>query len=78
MSPAGARFVSPASDPHHTGATAFTAVILGIETLEVNPAFSNFTKELCVLTDGESEINWDGLENAATQMNMKGISLSVM
>lgn len=59
--------------------TAFTAAILGIETLEGQANFAKYpNKELYILTDGESEINWDGLEDAAAQMNAKRISLSVM
>lgn len=59
--------------------TAFTAAILGIETLEAQANFAKYpNKELYILTDGESEINWDGLEDAAAQMNAKRISLSVM
>lgn len=58
---------------------AFTAAILGIETLEGQTGFAKYpNKELYILTDGESEINWDGLEDAAAQMNAKNISLSVM
>lgn len=58
---------------------AFTAAILGIETLEGQATFAKYpNKELYILTDGESEINWDGLEDAAAQMNAKRISLSVM
>lgn len=58
---------------------AFTAAILGIETLEAQANFAKYpNKELYILTDGESEINWDGLEDAAAQMNAKRISLSVM
>ncbi|GAA5975557.1 hypothetical protein JCM10908_005201 [Rhodotorula pacifica] len=58
---------------------AFTAAILGIETLEGQTGFAKYqNKELYILTDGESEINWDGLEDAAAQMNAKRISLSVI
>ncbi|BGP38609.1 ATP-dependent DNA helicase yku80 [Rhodotorula kratochvilovae] len=58
---------------------AFTATILGIETLDADTSIKNYAvKELCVLTDGESEINWDGLRNAAHQMNAKGMGLTVI
>ncbi|GAA6052383.1 hypothetical protein JCM3770_000215 [Rhodotorula araucariae] len=58
---------------------AFTATILGIETLDADASLKNYAvKELCVLTDGESEVNWDGLRNAAHQMNAKGMSLTVI
>ncbi|BGP06751.1 ATP-dependent DNA helicase yku80 [Rhodotorula toruloides] len=58
---------------------AFTSVILGIETLDAQPSFAKYaTKEIFVLTDGESQIDWDGMSSAAKQMNAKGMSLTVI
>ncbi|BGP23482.1 ATP-dependent DNA helicase 2 subunit 2 [Rhodotorula toruloides] len=58
---------------------AFTSVILAIETLDAQPSLAKYaTKEIFVLTDGESQIDWDGLSSAAKQMNAKGISLTVI
>ncbi|GAA5967240.1 hypothetical protein JCM11641_000485 [Rhodosporidiobolus odoratus] len=57
---------------------AFSALILGIETLGANPKAAKYTKEICILTDGESEIDWDGLTGVVNQMNDKAISLTVV
>ncbi|GAA6003096.1 uncharacterized protein JCM10292_002859, partial [Rhodotorula paludigena] len=57
---------------------AFTAIILAIETLDADTSIKSYSKEICVITDGESPINWDGIKSAAKQMNSKNISLSVI
>ncbi|BGP14574.1 ATP-dependent DNA helicase yku80 [Rhodosporidiobolus nylandii] len=58
---------------------AFTALILGIETMEAQSTVAKYpTKEIVILTDGESDIDWDGKEGVINQMNAKGMSLTLM
>jgi len=58
---------------------AFSAAILGLETLDADATLKNYAvKEVCLLTDGEHYINWDGARSAASQMNAVNIGLTVM
>ncbi|GAA5949862.1 hypothetical protein JCM21900_004229 [Sporobolomyces salmonicolor] len=56
-----------------------SAIILGLETLDAQPLIKTYkTKEIYILTDGESETNWDGWERTAQQLNIKGMSVKVV
>ncbi|GAA5855574.1 hypothetical protein JCM8547_007894 [Rhodosporidiobolus lusitaniae] len=56
-----------------------TAIVLGLETLDSQSNVAKYpTKEIVVLTDGESEIDWDGVDSVANQLNRKGMSLTVI
>ncbi|GAA5821247.1 hypothetical protein JCM11251_004533 [Rhodosporidiobolus azoricus] len=58
---------------------AFSGLILGIETLDMHPQIAKYaTKEIVLITDGENEIDWDGLGSTVRQMNAKGMSLTVV
>jgi hypothetical protein len=61
--------------------TAHTALILALETVHtVDKARgkATWTREIYLLTDGESSSDWDRWEETAQRMNERGISLKVM
>ncbi|GAA5938500.1 uncharacterized protein JCM15063_005337 [Sporobolomyces koalae] len=56
-----------------------SAIIAGLETLDAQPAVAKYpTKEIFVLTDGETESDWDGWKGTAARMNERGVSLKVI
>ncbi|GAA5892625.1 hypothetical protein JCM5296_006178 [Sporobolomyces johnsonii] len=56
-----------------------SAIILGLETLDAQPSIKTYKiKEIYILTDGESETDWDGWERTAQQLNLKGMSVKVV
>ncbi|GAA6002260.1 hypothetical protein JCM10207_003151 [Rhodosporidiobolus poonsookiae] len=58
---------------------AFSALILGIESLDAQANTNKYPhKELVLITDGEAEIDWDNVEGAAKQMNITDMSLTVI
>jgi uncharacterized protein with von Willebrand factor type A (vWA) domain len=58
---------------------ALTALILGLETLDAHNNLAKYpVKELVIITDGESEIEWDGVKGVRKQLNARGIAVTVM
>ncbi|KAM0754876.1 SPOC domain-like protein [Meredithblackwellia eburnea MCA 4105] len=55
-----------------------TAIILALETITKDPKAKNYKKDIYLMTDGESETDWDGWESTLEQMNLKGVALNVI
>ena len=54
-------------------------MIAAIETLEAQPSISKYqTKEIFVLTDGESPIDWDEWKGTVKGLKERGISVKVV
>ncbi|GAA5946914.1 hypothetical protein JCM3765_002073 [Sporobolomyces pararoseus] len=58
---------------------AHTALIAAIETLDAQGSISKYpTKEIFVLTDGESEIDWDQWKGTVKGLKDRGMSVKVV
>ncbi|KAK4058526.1 ATP-dependent DNA helicase yku80 [Microbotryomycetes sp. JL221] len=59
-------------------ADAHSALILAMEELEAIPKSRNYTKDIYLLTDGESATDWDRWEETVQRMNERGMALTVV
>lgn len=57
---------------------AMSGITIGVQTLMDHPKVKNFTKDVFLLTDGESESDWRYLQATVDKMNEQRISLTVM
>ncbi|KAM0788529.1 hypothetical protein ACM66B_001657 [Microbotryomycetes sp. NB124-2] len=59
-------------------ADAHSALILAMETIESIPKTAKFTRDIYLLTDGESATDWDRWQDTVERMNSRRMALTVV